>query len=98
LVTIRGRYPMREMRKNYFHQQSGKKDLVREMLIEAELAHEECPKLNFRQPTPAKPTPLTMNRPNPDPPIMPIGKSNNRDKILRFIQDNKNANDDKSLP
>jgi hypothetical protein len=90
-------FPCAKCGKTIFINSPMKKDQVRVMLVEAELSHEECPKLNFRQPTPVKPTPPTMNRPNPDPPIMPKGKSNNRDKILKFIQDNKNANDDKSL-
>ena len=91
-------FPCAKCGKTIFINRPRKKDQVREMLVEAKLVHEECPKLNFRQPTTPKPTPPSTSLPTPNPSIMPIEKSNNQFKILRFIQDNKNANDDKSLP
>ena len=78
--------PCAKCGKTIFINSPGKKDQVREMLVEAKLAHEECPKLNFRQPTSPKPIPPNMSRPNPNPPIMPVEKSANQVKILRFLQ------------
>jgi len=79
-------FPCAKCGKTIFINSPGKKDQVREMLVEAKLAHEECPKLNFRQPTSPKPIPPNMSRPNPNPPIMPMEKSANQVKILRFLQ------------
>ena len=79
-------FPCAKCGKTIFINSPGKKDQVREMLVEAKLAHEECPKLNFRQPTSPKPIPPNMSRPNPNPPIMPVEKSANQVKILRFLQ------------
>jgi hypothetical protein len=72
---------------------------VRKLIAEAGWAHSECPEPNVPQQTPPKPIPPNISLPKPNPPVMPVHKSNwNQDKILRFIQDNKNANSDESLP
>jgi predicted transcriptional regulator len=76
---------------------------VRKLIAEAGWVHSACPepnlpRPNLPRPTPPKPTPPNMSRPNPNPPVVPVEKSNNQERILRFIQDNKNANSGKSLP
>jgi len=75
------------------------KEKIRKLIAEAGWAHSECPRPNLPQPTPPKPIPPNISLPKPNPPSVPVHKSNgNQDKILRFIQDNKNANSDESLP
>ena len=59
---------------------------VRKLIEKAGLAHEECPRPNYEQPTPPKPIPPQMSRPKPNPPIMTVEKSANQDKISRFLQ------------
>ena len=59
---------------------------VRKLLVDTGWAHSECPKPNLPQPTPHKPTHPNMSRPNPNPQITPVEKSNNRVKISHFIR------------
>ena len=59
---------------------------VRKLIVETGWAHSECPGPNLPQPTPHKPTPPKTSLPKPNPPIMPVEKSNNRDKISHFIR------------
>jgi len=77
----------------------GQIEQVRELIVKAEWAHAECPRPNLPKPTPPKPSPPNMSRPNPNPPVVPVHRSNgSQDKILRFLQDSEGANGDKSLP
>ena len=49
--------------------------------------HETCPEPKLPQTTPAKPNPTNMSRPNPNPPVVPVEKSANQDKISRFLKE-----------
>ena len=61
---------------------------IRELIIKARLAHPECPIPYLPKLTAPKPTVPNMSRPNPNPPVVPVAKSNgNRDKILNFLQE-----------
>ena len=91
-------YPCPDCEQTIFINTPELKAKVRRLIAEAGWAHPECPILNLPKPTAPKPTPPSTSLPKPNSSIIPIEKSNNRDKILRFIEDNKNANDDKSLP
>ena len=66
---------------------------VREIIIEARLAHAECPEPNLPRPIPPKPTPSSITLPKPNPPVVPVAKSNgNQDKILNFLQEQPSTN------
>jgi predicted transcriptional regulator len=67
-------------------------------LIGERWAHGECPRPILPKPTPPKPTPSSITLPKPNPPAVPVEKSANQDKILRFLQDSEGASGDKSLP
>jgi hypothetical protein len=61
---------------------------VRRLITEAGWAHAECPEPNLPRPTPLKPTPSTITLPKPNPPAVPVAKSNdNQAKILHFLRE-----------
>ena len=61
---------------------------VRKLIVKAGWAHERCPEPDLPQTTPAKPIPANTNRPKPNPPVVPVHRSNDiQDKILRFIKE-----------
>ena len=64
------------------------KTKVRKLIDEAGWIHSECPEPGLPQTTPAKPIPANTNRPKPNPPVVPVHRSNDiQDKILRFIKE-----------
>jgi hypothetical protein len=61
---------------------------VGKLIAKAGWAHERCPEPDLPQTTPAKPIPANTNRPKPNPPVVPVHRSNDiQDKILRFIKE-----------
>jgi hypothetical protein len=61
---------------------------VRKLIAKAGWAHAECPEPNIPRPTPPKPTSSSITPPKPNPPVVPIHRSNDsQDKILRFLKE-----------
>jgi hypothetical protein len=64
------------------------KTAVGQYMHDAGWAHAECPEPNLPRPTPPKPIPANKSRPNPNPAVVPVHKSNgSQDKILQFLRD-----------
>jgi antitoxin component of RelBE/YafQ-DinJ toxin-antitoxin module len=81
-------YPCSKCEQTIFINTPEEKEAASKLMTEAGWGHETCPEPNLPRPTPPKPTPSSITLPKPDPPVVPLHRSNDsQDKILRFIKE-----------